>query len=51
MPDVVLAVFHMGADDGLQATRARFLESYGLGEDRVPIVRLDLQAARPFSWG
>ena len=51
MPDVVLAFFHMGADDGLQATRARFLESYGLGEDRAPIVRLDLQAARPFSWG
>ena len=52
LPAVVLAFFHLGNDGESRTHRQAFLAQYGLGEDRAPLVFLDLWGAtdRPFSF-
>ena len=55
LPDVILAFYYLG--DGGDANgwaRDAFLDHYQLGDDRAPLVRLDLYngaSSRPFSFG
>ena len=51
LPDVVLAFYYLGGDAEPWAREA-FLRKYQLGDERAPLLRLDLGAPeRPFSWG
>ena len=60
LPEAILGFFHLGDAAGenaqsqlehVQSVRKRFLETYQLGEERAPLLRLDLHAERPFSLG